>query len=69
MSKKEKSPVCPVPSRAALDAVVAEVATLKLQYAAARAALELEIAAVQERHREDLLILTKQIESREAGGF
>ena len=69
MSKKEKSLVCLVLSREALDSVVSEVATLKLQYAAARAALELEIAAVQERRREQLLALAKQIESREAGVF
>jgi len=69
MSKKEKSLVCLVLSREALDSVVAEVATLKLQYAAAKAALELEIAAIQERRQEHLLALAKQIESREAGVF
>ncbi len=69
MSKKEKVPACLVLSRESLDAVVAEVATLKLQYAAAKAALELEIAAVQEKRQERLLALGKQIESREAGVF
>jgi phage host-nuclease inhibitor protein Gam len=69
MSKKEKVLTCPVLSRESLDAVVAEVATLKLQYAAAKAALELEIASVQERRQQHLLALGKQIESREAGVF
>ena len=69
MSKKEKVPTCLVLSREALEAAVAEVATLKIQYAAAKAALELEVAAVQERRQEHLLALGKQIESREAGVF
>jgi phage host-nuclease inhibitor protein Gam len=69
MSKKEKIAASPVLSREALEAAVAEVATLKIQYAAAQAALELEIARVQERHQEQMLSLGKQIEIREAGIF
>jgi phage host-nuclease inhibitor protein Gam len=69
MSKKEKPLVCLVLSREALDSAVAEVATLKIQYTAAKAALELEIAALQERRQGHLLSLAKQIESREAGVF
>ena len=46
MSKKDKIRTLPIISREALDAAVAEVATLKLQYAAAKAAMELEIARV-----------------------
>jgi phage host-nuclease inhibitor protein Gam len=69
MRKKEKNLLCLVLSREALDAVVAEVATLKIQYAAAQAALDLEIAAVQERRREHLLSLAQQIKSKEAAVF
>lgn len=53
-------------SREALEAAVSEIATLKLQHAAARTALELEIAAARERCQEQLLSLTRQIEFREA---
>jgi phage host-nuclease inhibitor protein Gam len=69
MKKKEKTLALPVLSREALDAAVAETATLKIEYAAAKAAMELEIARVQERHQEQLLALGKRIETREAGVF
>src|SRR5580700_782838 len=69
MNKKEKLRTIPVVSREALDAAVAEVATLKLQFAAAKTNMELEIARVQERHQEQMLTLAKQIEIREAGIF
>ncbi len=69
MSKKEKMQIIPIVSREALDAAVAEVATLKIQYAAAKADMELEIARVQERRQEQMLALGKQIEIREAGVF
>lgn len=69
MNKKEKNPVCLVTSREALDAAVAEVARLKIQYAAAKVRMELEIARVQEKNQEQLLALSKQIEAREAGVF
>jgi phage host-nuclease inhibitor protein Gam len=69
MSKREKIRTLPIISREALDAAVAEVATLKLKYAAAKAAMELEIARVQERHQEQMLALGKQIEISEAGVF
>jgi phage host-nuclease inhibitor protein Gam len=69
MNKKEKVQIVPIFSREALDAAVAEVATLKIQYAAAKADMELEIARVQERHQEQMLSLGKRIEVREAGVF
>jgi phage host-nuclease inhibitor protein Gam len=69
MSKKKNGLVCLIPSREALDATVSEIATLKLQYAAAKAALELEIAAARDRRQGQLLALAGQIESREAGVF
>jgi phage host-nuclease inhibitor protein Gam len=69
MSKKEKIAVRPVHSRQGLEATVAEAATLKIKYAGAKADMELEIAAVQERHRQYLLDLSRQIEIKEAGVF
>ena len=69
MNKKEKAQTIPIVSREALDAAVAEVATLKIQYAAAKADMELEIARVQERRQEQMLALAKQIKIREAGVF
>lgn len=67
--KKQKIPVALIHSREALDAAVADVATMKLRFAAARAEMELEVAAVQERHQQYLLELSRQIEAREAGVF
>jgi hypothetical protein len=52
MSKKEKIQIVPILSREALEVAVAEVATLRIQAAAAKADMELEIARVQERHHE-----------------
>jgi phage host-nuclease inhibitor protein Gam len=69
MSTKEETQAIPIVSREALDAAVAEVATLKIQYAAAKADMELEIARVQERRQEQMLALAKKIEVREAGVF
>jgi phage host-nuclease inhibitor protein Gam len=69
MSKREKTQIIPIVSREALDAAVAEVATLKIQYAAAKADMELAIARVQERHQEQILALGQRIEIREAGVF
>jgi phage host-nuclease inhibitor protein Gam len=69
MNKKEKIQNIPIVSREALDAAVAEIATLKIQYAAAKADMELEIARVQERRQEQMLALGQRIEVREAGVF
>jgi phage host-nuclease inhibitor protein Gam len=69
MNKNKKPPIVPILSRAALDAVVAEIATLKIQYAAAQADLELEVARAQQRRQEQMSTLARQIESREAGVF
>lgn len=66
---KKKFTPCLVLSRESLDAAVAQVATLKIQYAAARADMELEIARVQESHQAALLALSQQIEAAEAGVF
>src|SRR5580658_83647 len=51
MNKKEKIQTVPIISREALDVAVAEVATLKIQYAAAKADMELEIASRSEERR------------------
>jgi phage host-nuclease inhibitor protein Gam len=67
--KKNKIPVCLVLSRESLDAAVADVATLKLRYAAAKAEMELAVAAAQEQHQAALLDLSRQIEAREAAVF
>ena len=69
MNKKQKIQIPPILSREGLEVVVAEVATLKIQYAAAKADVELEIARVQERRQEQMLSLARQIEVREAGVF
>ena len=69
MNKKEKIQTVPILSREALEVAVAEVATLKIQFAAAEAEMELEIARVQERHQGPMLALAKRIQIREAGVF
>jgi phage host-nuclease inhibitor protein Gam len=72
MSKKDKNQAgqtIPILSCESLEVAVAEVATLKIHFAAAKADMELEIAHVQERRQEKMLSLGKQIEIREAGVF
>lgn len=69
MRKKDKAIMLPIISREGLDLAVAEVATLKIQYAAAKATMELEIARIQESCQEQILSLARQIEVREAGVF
>jgi hypothetical protein len=69
MTKRHKLEPCIISSRAALDAVVADVVKLKLEHTQAIAAMEQEIAAVQKRHQENLLGIGRQIEAREAGVF
>lgn len=64
--KQKRTPFI-VLSRESLDAAVASVAQLKIEYTQAVAAMELEIAAVQERHQARLLALSQQVESKEAG--
>ncbi len=66
---RNKLTPCIINSRAALDAVVADVVNLKLQHTQATAAMEREIADVQKRHQEMLLGIARQIEAREAGVF
>jgi phage host-nuclease inhibitor protein Gam len=69
MTKRQKLEPCIITSRAALDAVVADVVKLKLQHAQATAAMEQEIAEVQKRHQKILLELSRQIEAKEAGVY
>jgi hypothetical protein len=67
MNKKQKLEPCIINSRQALESVVADVVTLKLQHAQATAEMERAMAEVQKRHQEHLLSLARQIESKEAG--
>jgi len=69
MTKRQKLEPCIISSRAALEAVVADVVKLKLEHTQASAAMEQEIADVQKRHQENLLGISRQIEAREAGVF
>jgi phage host-nuclease inhibitor protein Gam len=69
MNKRQKLEPCIVSSRAALEAVVADIVKLKIEEAQANAAMEQEITEVQKRHQESLLGLSRQIEAREAGVF
>jgi len=69
MTKRQKLEPCIVSSRAALEAVVADVVKLKIEQAQATAAMEREVADVQKRHQENLLGIGRQIEAREAGVF
>lgn len=66
---KQKRVPFVVLSRESLDAAVASVAQLKIEYAAEKAQMELEIAAVQEKHQKRQLELAQQIEMKEAGVF
>ena len=67
--KRQKLEPCIISSRAALEAVVADVVKLKIEHTQATAAMEQEIAEVQKRHQENLLGIGRQIEAREAGVF
>jgi phage host-nuclease inhibitor protein Gam len=69
MPTKRKIEPCLINSRHALEAVVADIVKLKLEHAQTVAAMEQEIAVVQERHQEALLGLSRQIEAKEAGVF
>jgi phage host-nuclease inhibitor protein Gam len=69
MTKRQKLEPCIIGSRAALEAVVADVVKLKLEHTQATASMEQEIADVQKKHQENLLGLARQIEAREAGVF
>ena len=55
MTKRQKLEPCMISSRAALEAVVADVVKLKIEHTQATAAMEQEIAEVQKRHQENLL--------------
>ena len=69
MNTKRKMEPCLINSRQALESVVADVVKLKLEHAQATAAMEKEIAGVQQRHQEELLGVSRQIEAKEAGVF
>ena len=65
--KKPKIIPCIITSRESLEATVADVVKLKLQAAELTAAMEQEIAAVQERHKRGILATSHQIDAKEAG--
>jgi len=69
MTKRQKLEPCIISSRAALEAVVADIVKLKLEHTQAAAVMEHEIAGIQKRHQENLLGITRQLEAREAGVF
>jgi phage host-nuclease inhibitor protein Gam len=63
--KKNKIIVPVIATKEGLEASVADVVSLKINYATATAAMELEIVAVQKRHQNRILELAKQIEIKE----
>lgn len=65
--KKEKFTPCIISSREGLEATVADVILLKIQYAGLTAAMEEEIAKVQKRHQDGMLEVARRIETQEAG--
>lgn len=69
MTNKRKIEPCIINSPQGLEAAVAEVVKLKLEHAQATAAMEQEIAAVQERHQDRLLGIARRLETQEAGVF
>ncbi|HXT13184.1 MAG TPA: host-nuclease inhibitor Gam family protein [Candidatus Angelobacter sp.] len=69
MRKRQKLEPCVIGSRAALEAVVADVVKLKIEHTQAVAAMEYEIAEVQKRYQENLIGISRRIEAREAGVF
>lgn len=69
MIKRQKLEPCIIHSRAALEAVVADVVKLKIEQTRATALMEQEIAEVRKRHQEHLIGIGRQIEAREAGVF
>lgn len=66
---KTKIPAIIITSRESLDATIAEIVQTKLRLAELTAAMELDIAAVQERHQRHILDLEKQLAAQEAGAY
>jgi phage host-nuclease inhibitor protein Gam len=69
MTQKAKFTPCIVTSREGMEATVADVVRLKLEFAQKTAAMELEVAAVQKRYQAQLLEISNKIETKEAGIF
>lgn len=69
MKKKDKVIAVALTSREAMEAAVADIVQLKLQFAARNAAMEAEIAEVQKRHQDGILEVAKQIEVKEASVY
>lgn len=67
--KKEKFTPCIVTSREGLEATVADIVSLKLDYAEKNVAMEKEIADVQKKHQDGMLAVARQIETKEAGVY
>lgn len=69
MSRKNKIVPIIITSRESLEANVADIVHLKLDYASKTAEMEKEIAEVQKRHQVGILSVVKQIDIKEAGVF
>lgn len=70
MNTKKQKKIAPVLlSREAMESTVADIVHLKLQHAAAIAAMEIEVAAVQKRHQESILAVCEDIEIKEASVY
>ena len=65
--KKPKIPAIVIASRDAMTATVNAIVTAKVRYAEITSQMEQEIIAVQERYREPLAALGREIQSKEAG--
>jgi phage host-nuclease inhibitor protein Gam len=67
--KKAKITPLIVTSREAMEAIVADIVSLKLDHVQRTALMEKEIADVQKRHQEGILTVAQQIQIKEAGVY
>lgn len=67
--KKNKIIPIVITSRESMEASVADIVRLKLEYAERTAAMEQEIAAVQKKHQDAILSVARQIEIFEASVY
>lgn len=67
--KKPKIIPTIVTSREAMEAIVADIVALKLDYVQRTALMEKEIAEVQKRHQEGILSVAQQLQIKEAGVY
>ena len=67
--KKTKLPPCVITSRESLESTVADIVRAKLEFAVRNAAMEREIADVQKRHQANLLLIARDLQSKEAGVY